>query len=65
MHTGSKHEQGSICRSAQEQESKPGEKFNNELNHPLMLLDCQKNPEMRSLSPPDTGAPSSPGHYQK
>lgn len=43
------------------------EKFN-ELNHPLMAIDCRKNTEIRSLSPTDSGISSqssTPGHFQK
>jgi len=54
--------------NGEEQDERHCEKFNNELNHPLMSLASRKITEIRSLSPTDSGISSqssTPGHYQK
>ena len=63
----SKYEDEVFQSGGDEQERRHCEKFN-ELNHPLMAIDCRKNTEIRSLSPTDSGISSqssTPGHFQK
>ena len=51
-----------------ERDERHREKFNNELNHPLMSLASRKITEITSLSPTDSGISSqssTPGLYQK
>lgn len=63
----SKYEDEVFQSCDDEQERRHCEKFN-ELNHPLMAIDCRKNTEIRSLSPTDSGISSqssTPGHFQK
>lgn len=63
----SKYEDDVFHNVGDEHERRHCEKFN-ELNHPLMAIDCRKNTEIRSLSPTDSGISSqssTPGHFQK
>lgn len=63
----SKYEDEVFQSGGDEHERRHCEKFN-ELNHPLMAIDCRKNTEIRSLSPTDSGISSqssTPGHFQK
>ncbi|XP_059352772.1 poly(A) RNA polymerase GLD2-like isoform X3 [Daphnia carinata] len=62
-----KYEDEVFQSGGDEHERRHCEKFN-ELNHPLMAIDCRKNTEIRSLSPTDSGISSqssTPGHFQK
>lgn len=63
----SKYEDEVFQNVGDDHERRHCEKFN-ELNHPLMAIDCRKNTEIRSLSPTDSGISSqssTPGHFQK